>query len=468
MTKPANKTATGANNRALYNLEAEMMIIGCLFIDEGKGDVSDRIISEIKENDFKSEANKILFSTAKILYNKGVSIDPVTIAESLERAGNMGEIGGIKYICDITSLCFSNANYQHYLDILKDLSGLRQLQEAGKTIDALAGSGKTKAAVMSEAERLITAIAEESINNDIEHIEEASKVEIERLKRVMDGVYDDFGIGTGYQTLDRVLWGLQKSDMITIAARPGVGKSAFALNVAKAAAVDQKKKVIFFSLEMPKTQQIQRLYSLISGIESYTLKSGKGLKEQRNELNIAAQAIKESGLYIDDQSNLTVSEMLAKARRFKRKCGLDLVIVDYLQFVKPGRILNNRANEVGEIARDIKNMARQLNVPVVVLAQLNREQDVSDRLPVLRDLRESGEIENNSDIVIFLHSRSGKDIPVKNIDLIIGKFRNGQMKNIAFTYTGNLFKFEEVQTADNKQKSAPPRQERISSLIPIN
>ena len=203
---------------------------------------------------------------------------------------------------------------------------------------------------------------------------------------------------------------------------------------------------------MPKEQQIQRLYSLITGIDNYEIKSGKGLKNKKQELNEAALKIKDSGLYIDDTSNITVPEMLAKARRLQRRIGLDLVVIDYLQFVKPTVTTGNRVNEVGQIARDIKNLARQLNVPVVTLAQLNRKTDKESGSPVLADLRESGEIENNSDIVMFLDNKSDKDDPTKKVNLIIGKFRNGQMKKIPLFYRGNIFKFEEAPVADKKPK----------------
>ena len=451
----------------LFNIEAEKSVLSLILLDAGKGDTSDTIFSEIELNDFYLVTHRIIFTAMKALYLKGVDVDLIAVCELLKSEGSLDTVGGLVYIADISTFCLATPFFEHHIKIIKNFSKLRLLQAAGQSIVNLALGGQSAESSLIEAERLISDISEQNIKNDIKHIGEVNKAEIERLKSVMSGKYDRFGLETGFAVLDKTLWGLQKSDMITIAARPGVGKTAFALNVLNHIAVKQKKRCIFFSLEMPKEQIIQRLYSINGGIDSFSIKSGQGLNEKRNELNDVAGIIAESGLYIDDKSNITVSEMLAKARRLKRKSGLDLIVIDYLQFVRPCRVLSSRANEVGEIARDIKNLARQLDIPVIVLAQVNRDNDKNDRLPVLADLRESGEIESNSDIVMFLHRRGDKEAAVVNTDLIIGKFRNGQMKNISFTYTGNIFKFEEISANKRSQQSAQITLTPVGGSLPF-
>ena len=446
--KPAPKLTV------LYNIEAEQSLLGCILMElSPESLVVDRIVSKVTADDFTG-IHKILFTTMSAIHRKGVSVDYVTLTEGLERIGKLDEVGGLNYILKLTEKVPSTANYESYLTIVKDYAKLRKYQRVGTYIADLVVEGKNSDAVRHEIEGYIEKVFNEDLDTEtVEHAKEPTKIEVERINKIREGQYDDFGLGTGFPVLDKTLWGLQPSDLVTVGARAGVGKTAFALNLIKQAALRNKKNCLFFSLEMPKNQIIKRLLSLCAGIDNIEIKKAKGLTDaQMREIASVEELIAGGGLYIDDTSNNTVQGMSLKAKWLKRKQGLDLIVVDYLQFVKPAHKTKDRFQDVGEIARDLKVMARQLNVPVVALCQLSRALDNESREPTLADIRESGEIENNSDIVMFLHPVDSKFSEIRKIDLIIGKFRNGQMKAIKMQYEGKYFRFKEL---DEVPKSKP-------------
>lgn len=432
----------------LANLDAEFSLLGCLLIDSGDCEATEEVCSSLTVTDFYFDTNKKIFQIIKRLFDKGTKIDIVTVMETAQRQGEGQEL--VDQLLSLANIVPSVANYQYYLKIVKDYANLRKTENICHLGAELVKSGKNADSVISVMQDELNKITEGSLVAECESIADAAENTFERIKKRANGQYDEFGLETGFKCLDRCLWGLQKSDLVIVAARAGVGKTAFALNVISHAGLEDKKKVAFFSLEMPKNQIAERLFSINTEISNSDLKAGR-VANKFKAVEQVKKSLQDSKIFIDDQSNNTVQSMLLKAKRLKRKEGLDLVVIDYLQFVKPQEKSGNRFQDVGEIARGLKSMARELNVPVIALCQLNRQLDNEDREPTLADLRESGEIENNADIVMFLNRKSGRAEEVKDIDLIIGKFRNGALRTIRMTYKGDCFKFAEKEKAP-KQK----------------
>lgn len=433
----------------LNNNEAEQCVLGCLLIDSGVCQATEEIFSALTVNDFFFDDHKKIFQVMKSLFDKGVKIDLVSTMEVLERnSDDSGKV--LEALTRYSNIVPSAANYGYYVKIVKDYSNLRKTENICSLGHDLVKSGKTAEVVIAVMQDELAKVTEGSMIAECEPIANAAESTFERIKKRANGEYDEFGLETGFKCLDKCLWGLQKNDLIIVAARAGVGKTAFALNVISHAGLENKKKVAFFSLEMPKNQIAERLFSISTEISNSDLKAGR-VTSKFKTIEQVKKNLQDSKIFIDDQSNNTVQSMLLKAKRLKRKEGLDLVVIDYLQFIKPQEKSGNRFQDVGEIARGLKSMARELNVPVVALCQLNRQLDNEDREPTLADLRESGEIENNADIVMFLNRKSGRAEEIKDIDLIIGKFRNGALRTIRMTYQGSCFKFAEKEKAP-KQK----------------
>jgi len=446
---------------SLSNIEAEQCILGILLIDDGEREATEEIFTQLSVDDFYSSENKNIFLVAKQLFNKGVNIDIVSMIEAVERQLEPAQVSNtVQLLTDFTNIVPSVVNYSYYLKIIKDYSSLRKIENSCQLGLDLVKSGKNANSVSSILQEKLLEISEGEILNDCEQVSACAEEAFDRMKKRANGEYDEFGLETGFPCLDKCLWGLQKSDLIIVAARAGVGKTAFALNVINHSAVNKKKKVAFFSLEMPKRQIIDRLFSLGLELPNYKIKTGQ-LDDKFKDAENFKEKLKESGFFIDDDSNNTVQGMTLKAKRMQRRSGLDLVVVDYLQFIKPQERSGNRFQDVGEIARGLKGMARTLNVPVVALCQLNRQLDNDNREPTLADLRESGEIENNADIVMFLNSKSGRAAEIKDIDLIIGKHRNGQLKSIRMTYRGECFMFTE-------KDKLPAKKTEQMELTPID
>lgn len=450
-------------DKKFYNQQAEKEMLACVLVDNVANPVvTEDIMVKVKIDDFFCNEYKIVYTMMQKLFRAGKEINIVTLWELLDRLDpqplKMEELVALA-----DKVLPNNSNYQTIIDILKENTRLRRLKSLAEQFDEKLKTKDSSVNILKSMQGELADLEEsEIVNFDVEHAKESSKLEIERIDQVIMGKHDDFGLPTGFPVLDKTLWGLQKSDLIILGARAGVGKTAFALNVLNHCANDLKKNCLFFSLEMPKKQIIQRLFSLIGEIDNYDIKKAKPLGQKPELLKKVAEKIENGSLYIDDVSKNTVASMSIKAKRFQRKQGLDLVVIDYLQFITPNHRTGNRFQDVGDIARDLKVMARQLNVPVIALCQLSRNLDNEKRTPTLADLRESGEIENNADIIMFLHSTDSKFNEKRNIDLIIGKNRSGQMRAVKMEYEGKCFKFRELE----KESKAPPKQTSME-LTPI-
>lgn len=429
--------------RKLFNLDAEQSILGCILI--GGEEQVETIIEAVNELDFSAEQHKIIFNSMKCLNRSGAKIDLVTLTDDLEKKNMIDRVGGIEYIARLANYVPSASNYEHYINILKEFSNLRVLKKEIMNVLTQIDGGESFETTKANFENSIRKVEELEIDNDVQHIDIVADTQFEKIKNAINGIYNERGLQTGFPILDKKLYGLHKGNLIVIGARAGVGKTAMALNIINNVVVKNNKKVIFFSLEMPKEEIMHRLYSINTQIDGMALRTGNLKSGDFQKIKNTKEAYKNSNLYIDDNSSLTVKKMLLKARKFQRKNGLDLIVIDYLQFIRPDIKGGNRFLEVGEIARELKNMARQLNIPVLVLAQLNRGLDKEDRPPVMADLRESGEIENNADVIMLLHSKANDMEEIRNVSLIIGKNRNGERVAIKTTFKGSTFTFSELE-----------------------
>lgn len=452
-------------DKKFYNAQAEKEMLACVLVDNVANPfVTEDIMAKVKVDDFFCNEYKIVYTLMQKLFRAGKEINIVTLWELLDRQSppplKMEELVALA-----DKVLPNNSNYQTTIDILKENARLRKLKNLATQFDEKLNTKDSSLNIMKAIQGELVELEEsEIVNFDIEHADVSSKKELERIDQIIMGKHDDFGLPTGFPVLDKTLWGLQKSDLIILGARAGVGKTAFALNVLNHCANELKRNCLFFSLEMPKNQIIQRLYSLIGGVDNYDIKKATPLGQQPELLKKIDEKIANGSLYIDDTSKNTVASMSIKAKRFQRKNGLDLVVIDYLQFITPSQRTGNRFQDVGDIARDLKVMARQLNVPVIALCQLNRQLDNEKRTPTLADLRESGEIENNADIIMFLHSTDSKYNEKRNIDLIIGKFRSGQMRAVKMEYEGKCFRFKELEKEPVKK---PTTKQTSMELTPI-
>lgn len=436
--------------KELYSLDAEMSILGSVLIAPDDVEMLEDIFSQLKATDFGITKNAIIFSNMLSLFNKSIGLDLVTMSETLGRGGLIDSIGGLEYLVNLTSFTPSASNYKHYMSTIKDYSNIRKVKGLVDNLSKRIESGSNSSSLNSVVEGYLNDIVDDNSTSTVKHIGDSAKAELEAIKGRIAGTLDNFGLETGFKVLDEVLNGLQKSDLIVIGARPGVGKTALAVNILDHVANTDKKQALFFSLEMAEGQIVNRILSLSGRINNHDLKMGN---IDINKVEKLIQRMEGGHLSIDDNSTNTVSQMSIKAKQHQRKHGLDLVVVDYLQFVQPDNRSGNKWVDIGEIAKGLKIMAKQLNVPVIALAQVNRNIDNEERMPRLSDLSDSAEIEKNADIVMFLHpdSKSRDSDPVKQIDLYISKFRNGAKRAVRMNYIGSQFRFEEIDKPKPKQ-----------------
>lgn len=417
-----------------YNIESEQSILGCLLV--GNKIQQEDILSKLSDEDFYVADHKKIYMAITKTKDKG--IDYVTISNEL------GEDVKFEYLVSLAESVPSTSNYQGYIDIIKNNSTLRFINSKLDNLKMDLEGTKDAIYMQKKIEEIFTEIGTKNIQNDVENVNSSVDEVFEKIKDTINGVYSNFGLATGFKMLDKVLFGLQKSNLIILAARPGVGKTAFAVDIIVYIAITLRKKVLFYSLEMSKSEIIQRAFSYISGVDNYKIRKADFQNGEFKSIERAKELLSNSGLYIDDTTGLNTNEMLLRARKMQLKRGLDLIIVDYLQYAEPYKKSGNKYQDVGQVSYDLKMIARRLNVPVLALAQLNRNIDKEDRQPTLADLKDSGEIEQNADIVLMLHQKGKEEEEIKLIDLIVAKFRNGVKRAIPFRYIGGLFKFEEI------------------------
>lgn len=426
------------------DLEAERSVLGGIFL---KQDVFGDIIEILSPDDFYKNAHKIIYETMREIYNKGEVLDPLVVMNRLRKNEKFEEVGGEQIFYDIVEEVPTAANITAYAKIVKEKAILRRLGDVGTKIVEMTYSGYEEAeSILDRAEGMIFKISENSESKDLVKIRDAMTDEFLRLEKVYANKGTTIGISSGFTDFDQMTSGFQPSDLIILAARPAMGKTAFALNLALNAALKSDKAVLLFSMEMSSSQLLQRLLAVEAGIGLQKIKTGFLAPEDWGRLGIASGRLSNTEINIADVPNLGVLEIRAIARRLKAAGKLDMILIDYLQLIKGSNGKSeNRQQEISDISRSLKGIARELDVPIIALSQLSRATEQrADRRPMLSDLRESGAIEQDADMVMFLYRDDyyNEETEDKGItEVIIGKHRNGPTGTVKLRFFHELTKF---------------------------
>ena len=433
-----------------HSLEAEQSVLGGLMLDNERWDnVSERVTGE----DFFSRPHRTIFGQMQRLLEQGRPIDLITLSEALETGGELENVGGFAYLAELSKNTPSAANINAYADIVRERAVIRDMISVANEI-ADAGydpQGRSSEDLLDLAESRVFQIAENRANKDegpkgIEAILEETVEKIEKLyAQPHDGVT---GVSSGYQDLDKKTAGLQPSDLIIVAARPSMGKTTFAMNLCENAAMTEEKPVLIFSLEMPGNQIMMRMLASLSRVDQTRIRTGQRDDEDWARISSTMGILLEKrNMYIDDSSGLTPTEVRSRARRiFREHGGLSLIMIDYLQLMRVPSLSDNRTLEIAEISRSLKALAKELQVPVVALSQLNRSlEQRADKRPVNSDLRESGSIEQDADLIMFIYRDEvyHESSDLKGVaEIIIGKQRNGPIGTVRLTFNGQWSRFD--------------------------
>ena len=433
----------GLDRAMPFSREAEMSVLGAMFLDY-------KCISEainiVKDEDFYVERHKELFSAMTELYNLGKPIDIVTLKEQLTLRGSLEKVGGLSFILEIANFVPTTRNIVHYSKIVKEKAVLRRLIKVSDEIaDSCYRGDDELDTILGSAEQSILDISRDKASGGPVHIRGLLGESIEKLEKLSDNRQDVTGITTGFIDIDKRTAGLHGSELILIAARPGMGKTSFALNIAQNVATHAKVPVAIFNLEMPGIQLANRMLASEAMINSDCLKKGNIKDSDWEKIGAAFEMLSNADIYIDDSSSSTVSEICARCRKLKLEKDIGLVVIDYIQLMTTNRRDGNRQLEISEISRSLKILAKDLDIPVIALSQLNRSVDKRDsKEPVLSDLRESGAIEQDADIVMFLY-REGYYKPEteepNKAKCIFAKHRNGEIGYDHLTWLGEYTKF---------------------------
>jgi len=426
-----------------HSEEAEACVLGAILIDK---DAIVAVAEFLRPEHFYNENNGFIFRALLDLYEERKPIDIVTLRDELKKRKILTKVGGSSYLANLVNQVPTAAHVEEYGRIIRDNYTKRELISAAAKINELAfDEGQEATAVLDRAEQAIFSLSQKHLRQVFLPVKEILAESFDRLDELHKTAGGLRGIPTGIKDLDDTLAGMQDSNLIILAARPGLGKTAFALGIAQYVAVKEKIPVGFFSLEMSKEELVDRLLIAQADIDAWKLKTGRLDEEDFTQLSEAMGELAEAPLFIDDTPALTVLEMRTKARRLMAEHGLRFLVVDYLQLMRSVRLLENRVQEVSEISMGLKNLARELRVPVLAVSQLSREVEKRGRKrPQLADLRESGSIEQDADVVMFLWREDEEDL--ENVDLEIAKHRNGPLRRIKLRFRGDRIKFYGTET----------------------
>jgi replicative DNA helicase len=435
-----------------HSIEAESSVLGGLLLDNSAWD---RMGDLLSDNDFYRHEHKLIFGAISTLINASKPADVITVFEQLQNQGKAEGMGGLGYLNSLAQYVPSSSNIRRYAEIVRERSILRKLVTASDEIatNAFSPQGRAVEKILDEAEQKIFNIGEEGsrMKQGFQSMDTLVVDLMDRVQEMADNPNDITGVPTGFYDLDRMTSGLQAGDLVVLAARPSMGKTAFAINIAEHVALNEGLPVAVFSMEMGAAQLAVRVVGSIGRIDQGHLRTGKLTDEEWPRLTDAIERLRTVSLHIDETPGLTPSELRANARRLARKCGkLGLIVVDYLQLMSgsSGSDGDNRATELGEISRGLKMLAKELQCPVIALSQLNRGvEQRTDKRPMMSDLRESGAIEQDADIIMFIYrddyyNKDSKDPGVAEI--IIGKQRNGPTGAVRLTFLKPLTRFESL------------------------
>lgn len=436
-----------------HSLEAEQSVIGGLMLDNQSWD---NIADIVNEQDFYRHDHALIFRAIAALADETQPYDVVTVSEWLGSRKELDSIGGLAYLSILANDTPTAVNIKAYANIVREYSILRALIQIGNEISASAynADGRTSKELLDEAERKVFTIAEQGAGNKegFAAINDLLTKAVERVEEMYKSGEAITGISSGFSNFDQKTSGLQKSDLIIIAGRPSMGKTSFAMNLAENAAMGTENAVAVFSMEMPGEQLAIRMMSSLGRIDSHNLRTGKLDDQDWPRLISSVNMLSKAKLFIDDTPALSPTEVRARTRRLKREHGLDLVIIDYLQLMQVGGSTENRATEISEISRSLKALAKELNVPVIALSQLNRSvEQRPDKRPVMSDLRESGGIEQDADVILFIYRDEvyNPDSSDKGTaEILIRKQRNGPIGMVRLAFLGQYTRFENLAYED--------------------
>ncbi|MCD6310504.1 MAG: replicative DNA helicase, partial [Candidatus Eremiobacteraeota bacterium] len=385
------------------NIEAEMSILGACLIDQDSTHTATEILKD--PSDFYRAAHQEIYSAMLVLYEKGEGIDLVTLSNELKKRGKLDDVGGLEYLQNLMDMVPAVGNVEYYANIVRDKAILRRLIHAGTGIQAMGFKEEEDVVhLLDQAENLVYSISQRRERQDFIPIKPILTSTLDKLEDLYNRKAHVTGIPTGYYDLDKLTAGFQRSNMIVVAARPGVGKTSFCINIARHVAVEERLPVALFSLEMSKEEIGERILCSEARINAMKARTGHLSDNDWPKITRAMSTLGDIPLYIDDTGSLTVLEIRSKARRLKSKHGLEMIIVDYLQLIRGTTRTESRTQEISEISRQIKALAKELDIPVIAVSQLSREVEKrTDKRPQLSDLRESGAIEQEADLVLFIY-----------------------------------------------------------------
>ena len=426
-----------------HSVESEQSILGSIILDK---EAIITVAETIQPMDFYKEAHKIIYESMLKLNSNNEPIDLITLIEELRKEGHLDSIGGISYLTSLSTIVPTTSNVKYYANIVKEKSVMRQLIKASNEIINLGYDASTDVQeILDKAEKNIFDISQEKSGDDIQPINVVLQDTFEMIEKPCTDKSEVTGITTGFADLNKKINGLQRTDLILLAARPAMGKTAFSLNLVQNAALKGDASVAVFSLEMSKEQLVQRMLSAQSNVELSKIKTGNLGESDWPRIIDGMAVLSEANIFIDDTPGIKISEIRSKCRRLKIEKGLDLILIDYLQLMEGEGKNENRQQEIAKISRSLKILSKELDCPVVALSQLSRSPELrKDHRPILSDLRESGSIEQDADIVMFLYRDEyyHDDSEKKNIgEVIIAKNRHGETGNVELVWFGQVQKF---------------------------
>jgi len=430
-----------------HSVEAEQAVIGGLLLDNRAWE---QIADRITENDFYRGDHRIIFNAIRNLEEKSQPFDAVTLSEWMQKHGQLEDAGGLAYLGRLAKETPTAANIVAYADIVRERSVLRQLIAVGTDIasNGFKTEGRDSRELLEDAEKRVFEIAEQDMRGrgGFQDIKDLLTKTVETIDFLFQSEGNITGVPTGFDKFDESTTGLHPGELVIVAGRPSMGKTTFAMNIAENAAIGSKTPVAVFSMEMPGEQLAMRMISSLGRIDQHHIRTGQLTDEDWPRITSAVHMLSEANLFIDDTPAMSPNEIRARARRMKRKHGLGLVVVDYLQLMQVHGGSENRATEISEISRGLKALAKELSVPVIALSQLNRSlEQRPDKRPIMSDLRESGAIEQDADLIVFIYRDEvyNDDSPDKGMaEIIIAKQRNGPIGKSVLTFLGKYTKFE--------------------------
>lgn len=426
-----------------YNIEAEQSVLGSMLKDRT---AIAGAVEMLKGEDFYKDSHKVIFNTILSLYQKDIPVDMITLLEELKSTSKIEESGGITYVTEVNNSVISTANVNSYINIVKNKSTLRKLiKSSTEIIEECYENQNDVESVIDSAESKIFNIAENKSSSDFEHMSTVLERGFLNIERIYNNKGQLNGVPSGFNELDSKTSGFQKGDMILIAARPSMGKTTFALNIAEYAALREGKQVAVFSLEMSKEQLAYKLLCSQANVDMLKLRTGDLDDKDWENIAKASGPLSTAKIFIDDTAGTSIMEMRSKCRKLKIEHGIDLIVIDYLQLMSGTGRSESRQQEVSEISRSIKALAKEMECPIIALSQLSRAPEQrADHRPMLSDLRESGSIEQDADLVMFLYRDEyyNKETEDKNIaECIIAKQRNGPVGTVKLAWLGQYSKF---------------------------